>query len=221
MVGLRPRRADCRQLRRVPAPRGGRLEVARLDDRDELHVRRADFATQEAVDIERTRRVVAMHAGQRVERHAVPLEQSRTTHHLIEGRLLPLRRPHRVVHVLGAVDRQPHQEAVLLEEPRPVVVEQRAVGLQVVLDALPDLRVFPLQGHRLFEPLHAEQRRFPALPREDHLVARHALDVVADEGFQDLFAHSPETRHVPPASPCSGSSSRCNRGCRPSPRAWP
>lgn len=33
-----------------------------------------------------------------------------------------------------AVDAQPHQEVMLLEEPAPLLGQQRPVGLQVVLD---------------------------------------------------------------------------------------
>ncbi len=55
---------------------------------------------------------------------------------LVEGRRSAFAFAKLVVQVLGAVDAQAHVEAVLLEELAPRVVQEHAVGLQVVLDAL-------------------------------------------------------------------------------------
>ena len=112
----------------------------------------------------------------------------------VERRRAALGDPVLVVDLLRAVDGQAHEEAVLLQEARPVLVEQRAVGLQVVLDPLSGLRVLPLQRHDLAEEVEAEQRGLAALPREHHLVGGHARDVVAHEALEHLVVHVPAAR---------------------------
>ena len=89
---------------------------------------------------------------------------------------------------------RPTRKRCSFRNARPVLVEQRAVGLQVVLDPLSGLRVFPLQRDDLPEELEAEQRRFATLPREDDFVRRHARDVVAHEALQHLVVHVPAAR---------------------------
>ena len=165
----------------VPALRRRALEFPWLDDRDELQVGRVELAAQEAVDVQRPRRVVATHAGERVVAHTVAPQDRRSVADPVEGRLALLGDPVVVVDILRTVDAQAHQERVLLEEPRPVLVEQRAVGLKVVLDALAWLRMLLLQRHDLVEELETHQRRLAALPGKHDLVARHARDVIRDE----------------------------------------
>ncbi len=186
--------ADDRQRRRVPFLRRGALELAELDDRDELQVGRAQLAAQETVDVERPRRIESIDAGQRVERHAEALQHLRGRVHLVERRLAALGDPVVIVDVLRAVDGEAHQETMLLEEARPVLVEQRAVGLQVVFDALSGLRVLPLQRDHLAEEVEPHQRRLAALPGEDDFVAGDAGDVVADEALQHVVVHAAAAR---------------------------
>ena len=99
-----------------------------------------------------------------------------------------------IVNLARAVDAQADEEPVLLEEARPVVVEQGAVGLQVVLDALPGLGVFLLQRDDLLEELEAQQRGLAALPGEDDFVGGDALDVVPHEPVEQLVVHVPAAR---------------------------
>ncbi len=80
---------------------------------------------------------------------------------------------------------------MLLQELRPVLVQQRAICLQVVLDPLSRLRMLPLQRHDLAEELDSEQRGFTPLPRKYNLVCRHTLDVVTHEALEYLVVHVP------------------------------
>ena len=75
---------------------------------------------------------------------------------------------------------------MLLEERAPLVVEQRAVGLEIVLDALVGLLVFLLELDHLVEELEPEQRRLATLPGEDHFVAVLAFDVLLDVGLENF-----------------------------------
>jgi len=135
-----------------------------------------------------------VHAGQRVEADTVTLQHPGRGVHCVEGRGAALGHAVVVVNVARAVDREADQETVLLEKLGPVLVEQRAVRLQVVLDPLPGLRIPFLQGHDLAKELEAEQRGLPPLPREHHLVPGHALDIVPDEALEHFVAHVPTAR---------------------------
>jgi len=58
-----------------------------------------------------------------------------------------------IVNLARTVDAQADEKSVLLEKPGPVVVEQRAVGLQVIFDPLPWLGMLRLQRDHLLEEL--------------------------------------------------------------------
>lgn len=64
-----------------------------------------------------------------------------------------------------SVDAQADEKLLRLQEFAPFVVEQRAVGLDGIVDAFA-AGMLPLQLDDLAEELHPEQRRFPALPSE-------------------------------------------------------
>ena len=86
-----------------------------------------------------------VYAGERIERHAEFAQQPCRGHHLVEGRGTALVDAKPVMQFARTVDAEPDKEAVLLEKSRPFLVEENAVGLQVVFDALIGLCVFFLQ----------------------------------------------------------------------------
>ena len=90
--------------------------------------------------------------------------------------------------LLRAIDAQPNQELVLAQKRVPLVIQQRAVGLQVVLDVQTRTLVFLFQRDHLLEELDTQQRRLAALPREHDFVAALSFDVLANVGFENLVA---------------------------------
>ena len=130
-----------------------------------------------------------MHAGQRVEADAVLLQHLRRGEHLVERWFRVLGDPAVIVNLARTVDAQADEEPLLLEKPGPVVIEQRAVGLQVVLDPLTGPGMLLLQRDHLLEETESEQRRLAALPREDDFVGGDAVDVVLDEALEDVVRH--------------------------------
>ena len=88
-----------------------------------------------------------------------------------------------VVQVLGAVDAQADVEGVLLEELAPGLVQQHAVGLEFVPDAL-RAAYFSLELDHLPIEIEAQQRRLAAVPVEEDLVDLLAGDVLADEELE-------------------------------------
>jgi len=184
MAGTRLRAADHGQSRRVPVLRGYGCKVLALDDGNELQVRRAQFAPQETVDVERALRIVVMNARERVEADAGLAQGLSRRVHRVERRRVPFRHAALVVNFARTVDAQADQEAMLLKERGPFVIEQRAIGLQVIFDALARLCVPPLQRDHLAEEVEPHQRGLAALPRENDFIARHAFDVVPDETLE-------------------------------------
>ena len=111
-------------------------------------------------------------------------------HHLVEAAAPALGQPERVVDLARAVDRDPDEELVLLEERRPLLVELGAVGLDRVLRPLPRLQVVVDQLDGAAEELEPHQRRLATLPRDLH--DRNAgvrLDQLTDVGLEQLVGH--------------------------------
>ena len=91
-----------------------------------------------------------------------------------------------------AVDAQADQEIVGLEKGGPLLVQERAVGLQGVADDAPGGRVFFLQRHRAAEEIEPYQGGLATLPAEPDLRrARRDLrrDIVAHIGLKDVVRH--------------------------------
>src|ERR1035441_2700539 len=75
---------------------------------------------------------------------------------------------------------------MLLEERSPLLVQQRTVGLQIVLDALVRPLVFLLQFYHFVEELQPQQRGLSALPRKNYFFALLAFDVLLDVRFENF-----------------------------------
>ena len=90
--------------------------------------------------------------------------------------------------VLRPVERNPHQKIVPGKEVAPRLVNQRAVGLEDVLDLLA-IGVFLLEVHRLPVEIHPQQQRFAAVPAELHRRNLVGLDILFHVKFQQLVAH--------------------------------
>ena len=116
------------------------------------------------------------------------VEQVDALHHLHKGGATLFREAVFVVELLGAVDTHPHQPVVLLEEPAPAVGEQRAVGLNAVLDDAA-ASVLCLQLHHLLVKIERAHQRFASVPGEENMVAGLALDILFDEFLQQALAH--------------------------------
>ena len=125
---------------------------------------------------------------QRVPLHAVLLQQLHASHHRLERwASLPIAAVE-VVRLGRSVERDAHQPAVFAEEFAPRIVQERAVGLDAVVD-LPSAGVTPLQFDHAAIKIARAQQRLAAVPCEGDRVARLRRDVVADETFEQLVAH--------------------------------
>src|SRR3974377_714364 len=112
------------------------FEIPDLHDRDELDIRGVELISQEAIDIERTRGVETVHAGECVKPHTESAQQLRRSHHLVECRRTTLVNAVMIMQFPRSIDAQTYEEPMLLEEFCPFLVQQDAICLQIVLDAL-------------------------------------------------------------------------------------
>ena len=168
-----------------------RLGGGALDDRDELDEVRPERVAQERVDDATVLTVRGVDGREDVPLHPVALEHVEAAHHLVEGGLAALVDAVGVVHLTGAIDRDADEELVLGEELAPLVVEQRAVGLQGVADLLARLGEPRLQLDDESEEVDPHHRGLAALPRHDDLgCVRLGLDQLADVGLQQIGRHS-------------------------------
>ena len=69
-----------------------------------------------------------------------------------------------VMQLLRAIDAQANQKLVIAQKRVPVVIQERAVGLQIVLDVQTRTLIFLFECDHLLEELDAQQRRLAALP---------------------------------------------------------
>ncbi len=185
--------------RLAPALVGDRQHLGggALDDRDELHEPGAAVVPKEPVDLSSSVVVGRVDRGEGVPLDAVALQHAESLHHPVEAALPALVDPERVVHLTRSVDREPHEEAVLGEERTPLVVEQRAVRLDRVGDAL--VRQLQLLGEldRASEEVDPHHRRLAALPRDRDLGRTGVrLDQLAEVRLEQFVRHAEPAARV-------------------------
>ena len=173
---------------------GEELAVVAVDDRDQLDEVRVEVVAQEAVDVGAVVLVGAVHRHQRVPLHPVPLQRGEAGHDPVEGRLAAPVDAVGVVELARAVDGDPHQEVVLPEELRPVVVEQRGVGLQGVAHHLARPGVPTLELDDPAVEVQTHHGRLAPLEGEDRLgLVPVRVEQLDDVLLEDVVGH-PEAR---------------------------
>jgi len=141
-----------------------------IHQRNELYIAGAYFL-EEAVNFKRPLRVCAIDNGESIELNTVLFEYLQTGHHPFKRRILFLIDAVRVVQVAGAVDTQTNKKPVHVQELAPLVIKQRAVSLQGVVDRFP-MGIFGLQCHHLAEEFHSKQGWLASLPGKGDLCDR-------------------------------------------------
>jgi len=96
----------------------------------------------------------------------------------------PLIRPAGVVQFARAVDADPYEKIVFLEETTPVVVQQRTVGLHRIFERHARFSVLFLQLDCAAVKVDSHQGGFPSLPGNGHLRAAVGCDELPDVVFQ-------------------------------------
>ena len=163
------------------------MTVKALDNGGELQEIAAN-AFEKAVEFEGLAHVEVVHHGHGVPFHAVSRQEFHAVHYLPPGAAPRPREAVAIVHLFGAVDGDAHQKVVFSQKSAPVIGEQRAVGLQGIVDVLAG-RVLLLQRQRLLVERPRAHQRFAAVPGEKHVVAGLNGDVIVDIPLERLVAH--------------------------------
>ena len=140
-----------------------------LDDRDELDVAKAQVVSEVPVDIERVALVRCVHGAEDVDLHRMRTEMCQPGQDPVGARPTLLVDPVVVVEFGWTVDAEADEEVVLREERRPLVGEQRSVGLDGVQEALARPSESFGQLDRSTEEVQTHERRLATLPGDAHL----------------------------------------------------
>ena len=105
-----------------------------LNDRCELQKLTAVFL-EEAVELQRMIGIIGIHHRHRIPFYPVFLQQFDALHHLLPRWFSRSRQPVMVMIRLRTIDRDAYQPMVLGEKLAPFIGQQRAVGLNYVVDA--------------------------------------------------------------------------------------
>ena len=134
--------------------------------------------------------VSGMNRAKDIKFDAVLLQPPPTAHHLGKTARAPFVNAIRIMQFLRPVKADADEEIMLFEEVAPGVIEQRAIGLQRVVDFHAGSGMFLLQLHRPPEKIQPHESRFAALPGKGDF--RHLLggDVLARECFQYGVGHA-------------------------------
>ena len=134
-------------------------------------------------------RVGGVDGAEDVHVYAMALQHVEAGDHLVEGGLTALVDAVGIVHLAWSVDAHAHQESVLGEEGRPLVGDQRGVGLDRVFEL--HARSLPALGDldRPPEEIDAHQRRLAPLPGNGDLGGGVRIEQLADVGLEHLVAH--------------------------------
>ena len=176
-------------VRKVIAPLPCREGLGEsLYNRRELNILAAVLLI-EMIDIERMVGVVVVHHAHCVPLHAVLLQQAYAAHHLMKGRLASASTAIGIVKLLRPVDGDADEPVVLTKKLAPLVGEQRAVGLQAVVDDVASVGIGLLQlQHTLVETQRTHQR-LATVPSEEHLRLRLGLNILTNIGLKGTVVH--------------------------------
>ena len=185
-----------------------------LDDRDELHEARTALVAQEAIDLAAAMLVRGVHRREDVVLDAVCAQMPQAAHDLVEAAAPTPGQTERVVDLAGAVDRDPDEELVLLEEARPLRRRAwcRSSGscTRPAAPASGSGRPAPRSGGRTRAPSTSARRPATRPARPERGRAPRSAD-----GRRSPAARRPSGSGCPgTASPWRGRSSRSSRGCR-------
>ena len=159
-----------------------------LHDRHELH-EAASYFTQEQIHLQSPAFAGVIDRGHRVELNSFTFKNIQTAHHPVEGREPTLVLAVLVVNILGAVQGYSHKEIVLAEESRPFSVEERAVGLDGVVDDFA-IGIFLLKFQSLAVEVQPHHQRLATVPVEGHFRHTVRADIFLNHFFEHRFGHA-------------------------------
>ena len=159
-----------------------------LYDGDELQVLAADLL-EKAINLLCIVGILAIDNSQGIELNAVLFQNPKSAHYVRMGWLPSLVDSISIMQLFRTVYGKTDEKFIRRQELAPLVIKQRAVGLEAIVDPLA-ICVFVLQFDDVLEKWYAEQCGLAALPCKTYFLARLRLDVLADVGVEHGFAHA-------------------------------
>jgi hypothetical protein len=117
------------------------------------------------------------------------LESLESTHDTVERAETTCIDPIRIMELLWAIHGKAHEEIVLLEEDRPILIDEGAICLDCVGDPLMRLAVFVDEFHRSTKEVESHHGWLPTLPRHRHIRREMRLQKLADVGLKQIVCH--------------------------------
>ncbi len=140
----------------------------RLDQGQKANVGSLDLL-EEPVDLTGVLDVFCMHHTQDIAKDPVLSQEPVPAHRFLVGGVLALEDAVSIMHSLRTIQAKAYRKALLRQETAPVLVEESAIGLYPVGDALVTGLVLVLQRHNLAKVVQAQEERLPAMPgKVDH-----------------------------------------------------
>jgi hypothetical protein len=134
--------------------------------------------------------ILAVEHTQNIARDSMLAQEFIAVHYLAVGGLPSLGKAVAVVHLLWAVQADSYGETLSGKKTTPVLINERAIGLNPVDDLTVRGPMLALQFNDLMKVLQTQQGGFPAVPgKTDHWI-RGGLNVLNDVLFQDIIRHA-------------------------------
>jgi len=122
-------------------------------------------------------------------RLTVLLEKAQAAHHARVRWLAAFVHAIGVVNIFRPVDGESDEKLVARQKLAPCIVEQRAVGLECIVDSLAVCILF-LQRDDVIEEWNPQQRWLAALPGKADVLIRLRLNVLTNVGFEHIIRHA-------------------------------
>ena len=158
------------------------MESEAFHNRCELDIV-AIYFLEKVIEFQRIIHIVVIDDCHRIVFHTMFFHQFDSLHHFIEGGKSLLVAAVFVMKLLRAVYRNSHKKIILLEETAPVIIQQRPVCLDAVVD-LASAAIPALQFERFFVETDRTHQRFTPVPGKENLRHRLTFQIFFDEFFQ-------------------------------------
>ena len=158
------------------------MESETFHNRGELDIV-AIYFLEKVIEFQRIIYVIVVDDCHRIIFHTMFLHQFDSLHHLIKRGKTLLVTAIFVVKLLRTVNRDSHKKVILFEETAPVIVKQRPVCLDTVVN-LASAAIFALQLQRFLVEADRAHQRFTAMPGKENLRHRLTFQIFLDEFFQ-------------------------------------
>jgi hypothetical protein len=148
------------------------------------------FVSKELIDFEWIFSVGSVNGAQYVDIHLVFTEEFVAANYIGKTSVTSLVDAVRVVHALWTVDAKPDKNVILFEKLTPLIVQQRAVCLNGVQNALPGFSIPLNVMNGTAKEVDPQEGRLSALPCDVHFTEWLRFQELPNVGLEQLIGHA-------------------------------